>query len=94
MRKKRRNIALAWLLVLSMILPMFSSAIPTMATETSVPAENNFDAMTIEQILSQDKSITWVFAGDSITHNAGWSGGMNSYSEWFEQYFESYMYRA
>jgi len=57
-----------------------------MATETSVPTENNFDAMTIEQILSQDKSITWVFAGDSITHNAGWSGGMNSYSEWFEQY--------
>lgn len=86
MSKKKRSIALAWLLVLSMVLPMFSSAIPTMATETSVSAENNFDAMTIEQILSQDKSITWVFAGDSITHNAGWSGGMNSYSEWFEQY--------
>ena len=86
MRRKKRNIALAWLLVLSMVLPMFSSVIPSKATETSVPTENNFDDMTIEQILSQDKSVTWVFAGDSITHNAGWSGGMNSYSEWFEQY--------
>lgn len=86
MAKKRRKAILAWLLALSMVLPMISSAIPSKATDTAVPAENNYDAMTIEQILSQDKSLTWVFAGDSITHNATWSGGMNSYSEWFEQY--------
>ena len=86
MIKKRRKAVVAWLLALSMVLPMISSAIPSKATDTTVPTENDYDAMTIEQILSQDKSLTWVFAGDSITHNGTWSGGMNSYSEWFEQY--------
>lgn len=86
MKKRRESAILAWILVFSMVLSMFTSAIPSMAAEMSVSTENNFDAMSMEQIMAQDKSITWVFAGDSITHNAGWSGGMNSYSEWFEQY--------
>lgn len=87
MMKKRKNAALAWLLVLSMVLSMFSSVIPSIATEATVSEENNYEAKTIQEILDlKDKSLTWVFAGDSITHNAGWSGGMNSYSEWFEQY--------
>lgn len=86
MAKKRRKAILAWLLALSMVLPMISSAIPSKAIDTSVPAANDYNAMTIEQILSQDKSLTWVFAGDSITHNGTYTRGMNSYSEWFEQY--------
>lgn len=84
MIKKRKNAALAWLLALSMVLPMFSSVIPSIATEATV--SEDYEAKTIQEILDLDKSLTWVFAGDSITHNAGWSGGMNSYSEWFEQY--------
>ena len=86
MRIKRRKAVLAWLLAFSMILPMFSSVIPSKAIDAAVPAGNNYDEMTIEQILSQDKSLTWVFAGDSITHNGTYTRGMNSYSEWFEQY--------
>ena len=84
--KRRKKAAVAWLLVLAMVLPMISSVIPAKATDTQVSAENNYDKMTMEQILSQEKSLTWVFAGDSITHNNTFTGGMNSYSEWFEQY--------
>ena len=86
MANKRKKIVLAWLLVFSMVLPMFSSVITSKATDVTVSDENNYDAMEIEEILKLDKSLTWVFAGDSITHNATWTGNMNSYSEWFEQY--------
>lgn len=84
MMKKNKNAVLAWLLVLSMVLPLFSSTFPSYATEAIITED--YDAMTIPEILEEDKSLTWVFAGDSITHNAAWSGGRNSYSEWFEQY--------
>ena len=84
MMKNNKKAVLAWLLVFSMVLPLFSSAFLSYATEATITED--YDAMTIPEILEEDKSLTWVFAGDSITHNAPWSGGRNSYSEWFEQY--------
>lgn len=56
-------------------------------TDPSVPAEPvDVDAMSWEEIFAGGDALTWVFAGDSITHCGNWSQGMNSYSEWFEQY--------
>ena len=46
----------------------------------------DYDAMDMQTILESDTSLTWVFAGDSITHNGKWTQGMNGYAEWFEQY--------
>ncbi len=51
------------------------------------PAEPvDFRSMSWEEIFASGEALTWVFAGDSITHCGNWSQGMNSYSEWFEQY--------
>lgn len=46
----------------------------------------DYDSMTFSQILAREENLTWVVAGDSITHNGSWSQGMNSYGEWLEQY--------
>lgn len=60
---------------------------PHTMTSNAAPEElTDYHAMTMEEILRTEEPLTWVFAGDSITHNAVWSQGMNSYSEWFEQY--------
>lgn len=83
MKKSIGKSILSCLLVVSMIIPSLSYVIHTQAADGDVI---DYDAMTMEQILERDESLTWVFAGDSITHNGSWSGGMNSYSEWFEQY--------
>lgn len=74
---------LSWVLVFSLVLPLLSSVIYTQAETTTV---TDYHSMSMQEILARDESLTWVFAGDSITHNGNWSGGMNSYSEWFEQY--------
>lgn len=75
---------LAWLLVVCMVVPMLPSGSIAKAAEDS---DYNYHNMSMKEILGlKDRSLTWVFAGDSITHNGSWSGGMNSYSEWFEQY--------
>ena len=56
-------------------------------TEPAVSAGPvDVNAMSWEEIFASDEALTWVFAGDSITHCGNWSQGMNSYSEWFEQY--------
>lgn len=86
MAKKRIKAVLAWLLVCSMVLPMFPTVMDAKAAETQVADEYNYADKTVKEILNLDKSLTWVFAGDSITHNATWTGAMNGYSEWFEQY--------
>lgn len=83
---KRMKKSLSWLLVISMIVPLLTSAIRVQAEDAKVSADKNYDAMTMEQIMNLDEPLTWVFAGDSITHNSGWTQGMNSYPEWFEQY--------
>lgn len=87
MAKKRIKAVLAWLLVCSMVLPMFPTVMDAEAAETQVADEYNYASKTVKEILEiKDRSLTWVFAGDSITHNATWTGAMNGYSEWFEQY--------
>ena len=40
----------------------------------------------MSQLLSLDEDLTWVFTGDSITHNGSWTGGYNDYAAWFEKY--------
>ena len=48
----------------------------------------NYSNMTIQEVWEAvgDDSLTYVFTGDSITHNTRFTQGMNSYSDWFEQY--------
>jgi len=48
--------------------------------------EKNYDAVSINTIMKSDTPLTWVFAGDSITHNSKFTMGMNGYVEWFEKY--------
>lgn len=84
--KKMKKVVMAWLLVLSMIVPTFVVGGTAEAAEAANSGMKDYNAMSIEDILNVNESLTWVFAGDSITHNGSWSQGMNSYSEWFEQY--------
>ena len=83
MRKNIKKSLLSWLLVFSMVLPLMSSIIYTQAEEGDI---KDYDSMTMEEILASDESLTWVITGDSITHNGGWTAGLNSYGEWMEQY--------
>lgn len=79
---KMTKAIMAWILVFSMVFPM----LPTGTVQAADATAKDYNSMTMEQILDSNESLTWVFAGDSITHNGSWSQGMNSYSEWFEQY--------
>lgn len=81
MRRKMNKKVLAWLLVISMVLPMISNVFTAKAADIT-----DYNAMEMEEIFQSDEALTWVFAGDSITHNDVWTQGMNSYGEWFEQY--------
>ena len=82
----KKNIAksfLSWILVFSLVLPLMSSVIYTQAAEDGI---KDYDSMSMDEILASDESLTWVITGDSITHNGGWTAGLNSYGEWMEQY--------
>lgn len=83
MKRSIGKTLLSWLLVVSMIIPSLSYVIHTQAADGDI---KDYDAMTMEQILASDESLTWVITGDSITHNGGWTAGLNSYGEWMEQY--------
>ncbi len=86
----KKNIAksiLSWLLVFSMVLPSLSYVINTQAADGDI---KDYDVMSMEQLLASDESLTWVITGDSITHNGGWTAGLNSYGEWMEQYLDEY----
>lgn len=91
--KKLTN-CLLLLLVLSLLLSACSPAqtpteAPTDPPATEAPGpqiDRDLHSMRMEEILSLDDSLTWVFTGDSITHNGSWTQGMNGYAEWFEQY--------
>lgn len=73
----------AWLLVLSMVLATVTTTMVTRAAIT------DYDSMSMSDIMSSQNDLTWVFAGDSITHNATYTAGMNGYAEWFEQYLNT-----
>lgn len=74
----------AWVLVLSMVLATITTTIVARAGIT------DYDSMSISEIMSSQNDLTWVFVGDSITHNATYTAGMNGYAEWFEQYLNSH----
>ena len=73
---------LAMALCLCMLMGMY---VPAVSAETATDTVSYHD-MSISQILDLDEDLTWVFTGDSITHNGGWTGGYNDYAAWFEQY--------
>ena len=75
--------ATAWLLLISMYLAMTSGGLTVLAADIGV---TDYSGKTVTELLNSDENLTWVFAGDSITHNATFTAGMNSYAEWFEQY--------
>ena len=60
---------------------LFSMYVPSASTSGM-----NYHAMSMSQLLALDEDLTWVFTGDSITHNGGHTGGYNDYPAWFEQY--------
>ena len=72
----KRLLALA--VCMCMLLGMY---VPFAGAETV-----SYHDMSISQLLDLDEDLTWVFTGDSITHNGGWTGGYNDYAAWFEQY--------
>lgn len=74
----------AWVLVLSMVLATITTTIVARAGIT------DYDSVSISEIMSSQNDLTWVFVGDSITHNATYTAGMNGYAEWFEQYLNSH----
>lgn len=74
----------AWVLVLSMVLATITTTIVARAGIT------DYDSMSISDIMSSQDDLTWVFVGDSITHNATYTAGMNGYAEWFEQYLNAH----
>lgn len=83
-----KNISKKWLLALSVtaaaVLGVFGAVFA--ASSSTVDYSN----MTIQEVWeAADESgepLTYVFTGDSITHNSRFTQGMNSHSEWFEQY--------
>ena len=80
---------IAFVLVIAIAIPfvsMDSSAAFDKSQYEVVDGIVDYDAMDVQTILKREDSLTWVFAGDSITHNNQWTQGMNSYVEWFEQY--------
>ncbi len=90
MKKSRKmsRITMAWILVACMVVPMVSFVATTKASKASVPDSQNYDAMTISEIMDLGDSLTWVFTGDSITHNTHFTMGMNGHADWFEQYIK------
>ena len=74
---------LAWILVFCLSISIIPESIWVLAADLGIV---NYESMGMQELLDRDESLTWVFAGDSITHNGSWSQGMNGYAEWFEQY--------
>ncbi len=65
-------------LCLCMLLSLY---VPSVSAETV-----SYHDMSMSQLLALDEDLTWVFTGDSITHNGSWTGGYNDYAAWFEKY--------
>ena len=42
-------------------------------------ANKDYHSMSISQILNLGEDLTWVFTGDSITHNGSWTAGYNGW---------------
>ena len=72
--KRLMAMALCLCMLLSMYVPSASAATVS------------YHDMSMSQLLALEEDLTWVFTGDSITHNGGWTGGYNDYAAWFEKY--------
>lgn len=83
MTKKISKRAVAYMLIFAMLLTFLPNQL------AKAGEIKDYDAMSISDILESDEELTWVFAGDSITHNATFTAGMNGYGEWFEQYLNA-----
>lgn len=81
-RFSRTFIAIA--LILSMVLPVLAPYVNAAGKNSS--GLKDYHSMSMKEIFTSKEDLTWVMTGDSITHNGSWTQGMNSYSEWFEQY--------
>ena len=91
MKSKAGKIAaglIASFLVIAIAVSMipFNSSAGFVEKPTVTSKIKDYDAMSMKQILALDESLTYVFAGDSITHNTSYTQGKNGYAEWFEQY--------
>lgn len=84
MMKRFIKTFMAFALILSMVLPVLTPV--ASAAGQSGSGLKDYHSMTMEQIFASKEDLTWVMTGDSITHNGSWTQGMNSYTEWFEQY--------
>lgn len=78
MRNNATKRLLAAALCLCMLLSLY---VPSVSADIE-----DYDSLSFGQLLNIQDNLTWVVAGDSITHNGGWSQGTNSYGEWLEQY--------
>lgn len=85
MTKRFHKAFIAIVLVLCMVLPVLTP-VAYAAGEAGSGKLKDYHSMTMEEIFALDEDLTWVMTGDSITHNGSWTQGMNSYSEWMEQY--------
>lgn len=85
MTKRFHKAFIAIVLVLCMVLPVLTP-VAYAAGEAGTGELKDYHSMTMEEIFDLNEDLTWVMTGDSITHNGSWTQGMNSYSEWMEQY--------
>ena len=85
MTKRFHKAFIAIVLVLCMVLPVLTP-VAYAAGEAGIGELRDYHSMTMEEIFDLNEDLTWVMTGDSITHNGSWTQGMNSYSEWMEQY--------
>jgi len=74
---------ISFLLVISLVMSMIPQSVLALAADTGVV---DYESMEMSEIFGRSEPLTWVFAGDSITHNPSFTQGMNGYAEWFEQY--------
>lgn len=75
---------MAWLLALVVLVTTVTPSLTASADNEETLVD--YSKMSVEDLLKSEGNLTWVFAGDSITHNATFTAGMNGYGEWFEQY--------
>ena len=83
MKRSTTRAIIAMVLVLCMVLSVCTPLADVFGLRQVVSAADtmDYDAKSFDDIRSEDDSLTWVVAGDSITHNASWSQGMNGYGE-------------
>lgn len=86
MKHGRKIIGIVVSCVLIALVVVGITTVVRKAKDAKFMDEKNYDAVSINTIMKSETPLTWVFAGDSITHNSKFTMGMNGYVEWFEKY--------